>query len=700
MASSAPGLFELAGNRGLVFNVDGTLNSTNNAAPSGSVVTAYLTGQGPVDNPVATGAAAPASPLSNATAPASATIGGLNADIQFLGLAPGFVGLLQANIRVPSLPSGDYPLVVTIGGAASNPGLVTVSGSGQVQPTVGSTTVRTLVYHQITAFPSGTAVNMFNGDAPVISRNGNVAAYAISNRIFAINTDGTNQRQVDSYTAQCSCDSIVDINDDGTTIIATESVQLRVAGTGTILDTNGSIGAIRVTGDGSKIFFLLSNDSGIAGTSTFLQRGLYVIGTNGSGLRQLIGPAAVASLLGGSASPGNIYFGGGAHVLDISENGAHIVFAVSTFPNAALSVMLGVNSDGSGLHQFPLGATYAINAVALSGNGAVAAYVRSPSPCCSNPFELVAINFDGSARTVLSSNVPGLNADPLVIDTAGRWLHWEGVLYSTDGATRFQTDGSHAPFWGPLDAVSLVTMNGTATRFLYVWGGGQLATIDLNPSSLGSAPSVTNPTLTPDYILAHDLSTATVTASVAASGKLNDVEAHTFRNGLWDGLAGGGNAGGGVMVDDGTNGDVKAGDGIYTFNNIYSDGVPPEPPGPLVIRIYADVTASDGRRHATSIDVAPFFLLATAPGAAPQLSAINPLSGAPGTQVTISGSGFDATAANNVVIIGNRLATVVSASTTQLVVQIPPDLTTGSATVVVAAGGQIANAMSFTVAAR
>jgi len=89
-----------------------------------------MTGQGPVSPSVATGAAAPSSPLSNATAPASATIGGQNAPIKFLGLAPGWVGLLQANIQVPNLSFGDYPLIVTIGGVASTSALVTVSSTG------------------------------------------------------------------------------------------------------------------------------------------------------------------------------------------------------------------------------------------------------------------------------------------------------------------------------------------------------------------------------------------------------------------------------------------------------------------------------------------------------------------------------------------------------------------------------------------
>ena len=46
-------------------------------------------------------------------------IGGTNAEVSFSGLAPGFVGLLQANIRIPNVAAGDRRLVVTIGGAAS-----------------------------------------------------------------------------------------------------------------------------------------------------------------------------------------------------------------------------------------------------------------------------------------------------------------------------------------------------------------------------------------------------------------------------------------------------------------------------------------------------------------------------------------------------------------------------------------------------
>jgi uncharacterized protein (TIGR03437 family) len=58
------------------------------------------------------------------------TIGGVQANVTFYGLAPGFVGLYQVNAQVPAgLPAGDaVPLVLTIGGQSSNTVTVAISG--------------------------------------------------------------------------------------------------------------------------------------------------------------------------------------------------------------------------------------------------------------------------------------------------------------------------------------------------------------------------------------------------------------------------------------------------------------------------------------------------------------------------------------------------------------------------------------------
>ena len=126
----APAILQSSGNQALASNADGSQNSSSSPAASGSVITVSLTGIGPVDNSVPDGSATPASPTSTATSTATATIGPQSATIQFLGLAVGNAGLGQANIQIPTLPAGDYPLVITIGGFVSASAVVSVSGSG------------------------------------------------------------------------------------------------------------------------------------------------------------------------------------------------------------------------------------------------------------------------------------------------------------------------------------------------------------------------------------------------------------------------------------------------------------------------------------------------------------------------------------------------------------------------------------------
>ena len=67
------------------------------------------------------GRPAPQSPLSRAVLPVAATVGGLPAEIQYAGLAPGYVGLMQLNLRVPGFHTSGNPLPVTlkIGGVSS-----------------------------------------------------------------------------------------------------------------------------------------------------------------------------------------------------------------------------------------------------------------------------------------------------------------------------------------------------------------------------------------------------------------------------------------------------------------------------------------------------------------------------------------------------------------------------------------------------
>ncbi len=127
VVTAGPGLF-VSGSSAIVQNYPSyALNSPGNPAAAGSYIVAYLTGSGPVSPTPADGVAAPLNSVVHATAPVAATIGGTAATVSFAGLAPGFVGLVQVNLMVPTgLAPGTYPLIVTIDGQASNAGNVSV----------------------------------------------------------------------------------------------------------------------------------------------------------------------------------------------------------------------------------------------------------------------------------------------------------------------------------------------------------------------------------------------------------------------------------------------------------------------------------------------------------------------------------------------------------------------------------------------
>jgi uncharacterized protein (TIGR03437 family) len=129
MGQSAPGIFQYGTNRAVAQNQDNSINASDNPAKVGSTIIVYMTGGGPLDHTVATGAGAPSSPLSRLLQPITATIGGQPATVSFAGLTPGFVGLVQVNLVVPALASGSYPVVLKANAFTSNAPLITVAAN-------------------------------------------------------------------------------------------------------------------------------------------------------------------------------------------------------------------------------------------------------------------------------------------------------------------------------------------------------------------------------------------------------------------------------------------------------------------------------------------------------------------------------------------------------------------------------------------
>jgi uncharacterized protein (TIGR03437 family) len=108
LAAAAPALFADPSGQALANNQDGTLNTTANPAPRGSVVAFYGTGQGV------------------AALPLSATVGGYQADVLYSGPVVNYPGLWQINVRIPAgyIAPGDLSVTITVGGATTQTGVL------------------------------------------------------------------------------------------------------------------------------------------------------------------------------------------------------------------------------------------------------------------------------------------------------------------------------------------------------------------------------------------------------------------------------------------------------------------------------------------------------------------------------------------------------------------------------------------------
>ncbi len=171
VAEAAPGVFtlDLSGrNQAVALNSDLSRNAEFDRLPSsrpeagGNVVVIYATGIGNTNPLVADGQVAPGGPLAQATSATTVTIGGIPADVQFSGLAPGFVGLWQLNVVIPaSLPTNsNTPLLISLKGKQGTQTTLAIANKNEFAAVTGSVlnavTGAGLAGANVTLQPTGT----------------------------------------------------------------------------------------------------------------------------------------------------------------------------------------------------------------------------------------------------------------------------------------------------------------------------------------------------------------------------------------------------------------------------------------------------------------------------------------------------------------------------------------------------------------
>ena len=133
LAASQPGIYtqdQSGSGPGVIVDFNtGKEVTPDHPANIGDTLTIYCNGLGAVNPPVATGMLAPSvEPFARTATPVTVTIGNVNAQVEFAGLAPGFPDLYQVNAIVPLgvQPGSATPIVVSVANQSSPP-VVTIA---------------------------------------------------------------------------------------------------------------------------------------------------------------------------------------------------------------------------------------------------------------------------------------------------------------------------------------------------------------------------------------------------------------------------------------------------------------------------------------------------------------------------------------------------------------------------------------------
>jgi hypothetical protein len=263
-------------------------------------------------------------------------------------------------------------------------------GHAQAQGNGASTVLRSFVHHEITA--SSAHIDGDGGVSPVLSANGNRAAFCVleygpsrAAHLFLINADGSGQQEVDTYPFGGGGVTALDISAAGGTVISIhdDHTELRIARADgrsgrplvTLNPDTGRFTAIRLSSDGSRVFFLLAGDQPQLADGTPLPAGLYVVNADGSSppRRPIAGVHEIAAVLGMPENQfaGSAFGGSSQFELDVSSKLPLRVAFVTHIPpvlsGGAGQGVFAVNADGSNLAS--LTGRQAFASAAISGDG-------------------------------------------------------------------------------------------------------------------------------------------------------------------------------------------------------------------------------------------------------------------------------------------------------------------------------------------
>jgi hypothetical protein len=356
-----------------------------------------------------------------------------------------------------------------------------------------------------------------------------------------------------------------------------------------------------------RLYFL----SNVAWGSPAHEPGVYSVGTDGAGLVELMSPAQAAALIGNGTTAADVSPKGSLkRGLDVSADGKQFVavwsagactqqgekdYVVGSATDGTMSkVILGPVTDGCGVEK-----------LALSGDGTTVAFDVDNSTDTGKR-DVGVIGLGGTGKLTFTTFAGGDDNNWGISDD-GKLVVAGYKLHNADGSGSFDLAVQGGTFSNdPPSGIDLFlgTPNGKADRILYVNSVAnprRMAALEINPTTMGAAPTVANPSVTPASVPADGSASATLTAKVASTGgKVVRVGAAVLQNGSHDDKE----LADVVLFDDGTHGDAVAGDGVYSDNELRASAGAKS--GPRTIRVRATVVDAAGKSHSTAIELGAF----------------------------------------------------------------------------------------------
>jgi hypothetical protein len=331
------------------------------------------------------------------------------------------------------------------------------------------------------------------------------------------------------------------------------------------------------------------------------EAGVYAMAPDGSSIIEMMSPAQAAAAAGVAANmiaPSNSW-----RHLAVSENGVRFVMVWTAM--GTQDYIIGGTDDGSVQRSLagPISNSQngdGVHSVAIDADGNTVAWVQGNGMSNGNS-DLDVIGFDGTNRRTLGS-FNGSDSDCWGLSDDGSQVAADYRLWRTDGSGAFDlalAGGSYST-----DAATAIdnffgVLAGSGARMAYVeHATSRVATLEINPASTGAAPTLSQPSIAPATIAADGSASATISVK-ASGGTIARVGIAVLAAGVHDNVFTDL-----VLLDDGTQGDAQAGDGIYTSNQLKPDpGAGTVTSGARSVRIRATIVDGSGKSHSTAIDV-------------------------------------------------------------------------------------------------